>query len=123
MFYISLPCASAQRQLSQTSHVEMEEQTLSTLHYKMQNVYSFSPFFMSARFLDVLPSVCHLFYCSPCTAGGGDESPAGLVFTLIRPPSRISILLFVYRILRVVLNMLHCLVIYIWFVYWLGVTW
>jgi hypothetical protein len=69
-------------------------------------------FCISAHFLNVLPSVCHLFYCSPCTSGGADETPAGLVFTLIRSPSRISILLFVYGILRVVLNMLLCLVIY-----------
>lgn len=85
------------------------------VYLALQNTARFPvfSFFMSPRFLNVLPSVCHLFYCSPCTTEGGDETPAGLVFTLIRPPSRISIMLFVYRILRVVLNMLHCLVIYV----------
>lgn len=86
------------------------------LVHEIRHVCPFSPFFnTSARFLNARPSppVCHLFYCSPCTSGDEIETPCWFVFTLIRPPSRISILLFVYRNLRVVLYMSHCLIIYI----------
>jgi len=62
---------------------------------------------MYVHFLNALPFV-FIYFIAVCVLQGAERSPpAGLVFTLIWPPSRISILLFVHNILHVLLNMLH----------------